>query len=78
MQLRDEVRIYCKVHADKLRVLGSGQIDGSGRGGIGIVHQGLVLAHESHTPILEVRLEVWVKCRCLNKAGMDREDYLIF
>ncbi len=61
----------CKICANKLRVVGSGQIDRSGHGGIGIVHQVLVLAHESRTPILGVRLEVWVKCKCLNKAGMN-------
>ncbi len=58
MRLCDEVRIYCKVRADKPRVIGSGQINRSGRGSIGIVHQVLVLARESRTPISEVRLEV--------------------
>ena len=62
----------CKVHANEL------QIVRSGCGGIGIVHQVLVLAHESRTPILEVRSGVWVKRRHLNEAEMDREDYLIF
>ena len=52
MQLHDEVRIYCKVHADEPRVIGSGRIDRSGHGGIGIVYQGLALAHESCTPII--------------------------
>ncbi len=70
--------MMCKVHADEPRVVGSGQINGSGRGGIGIVHQVLVLAHESCTPISEVRSGVGVKCGCLNEVGMDREDYLIF
>ena len=71
MQLRDEVRIYCKVHADEPQVVRSGRINRSGRGGIGIVHQVLVLACESRTSISEVRSEVWVKCGCLNKEGMD-------
>ncbi len=52
MRLRDEVRIYCKVRADKPRVIGSGRIDGSDCGGIGIVYQGLALAHENRTPII--------------------------
>ena len=67
MQLHDEVRIYCKVHADKLCVIRSGWINGSGHGGIGIVHQVLVLACESRTPILESRSGVWVKRGCLTK-----------
>ena len=78
MRLHNEVRIYCKVCADEPQVVGSGQINGSGRGSIGIIHQVLVLAHESRTPISEARSEVWVKRGCLNEAGMDREDYLIF
>ena len=78
MQLHNEVRIYCKVRANKLRIIRSGWINGSGHGGIGIVHQVLVLARKSRTPISEVRLGVWVKHRCLNEAGMDREGYLIF
>ncbi len=52
MRLRDEVRIYCKVCADEPWVVRSGQIDGSGRGGIGIVYQGLALARKSRTPII--------------------------
>ena len=68
----------CKVHADEPQVTGLGWIDGSGRGGIGIVHQVLVLARESHTPISEARSEVWVKHRRFNEVEMDREDYLIF
>ena len=44
---------------------------GSDRGGIGIVHQVLVLACESRTSISEVRSGVGVKRRCLNEAGMD-------
>ena len=52
MQLHDEVRIYCKVCANELWVVRSGQVDGSNCGGIGIVYQGLALAHESHTPII--------------------------
>ena len=71
MRLCDEVRIYCKVRADKPRVIGSGQINRSGRGSIGIVHQVLVLARESRTPISEVRSGVGVKHGCLNEAGMD-------
>ncbi len=43
---------WCKVCADEPRVVGSGWIDGSGRGGIGMVYQGLALAHKSHTPII--------------------------
>ncbi len=78
MRLHDEVRIYCKVRANEPRIIGSDQIDRLGRGDIGIVYQGLVLARESRTPILEARSEVWIKRRCLNKAGMDQEDYLIF
>ena len=78
MQLHNEVRIYCKVRADKPRVVGLGRIDGLGCGGIGIVYQGLVLAHESCTPISEARSEVWVKHGHLNEAEMDQEDYLIF
>ena len=78
MRLHDEVRIYCKVHADELQIIRSGQINRSGRGGIGIVHQVLVLVRESCTPISEARSGVGVKCGCLNEAGMDQEDYLIF
>ena len=52
MRLCDEVRIYCKVHDDKPWVIGSGRIDGSGHGGIGMVYQGLALARKSHTPII--------------------------
>ncbi len=61
----------CKVHADKPWVVGSGRINGSGYGGVGIVHQVLVLAHKSRTPISEARSGVGVKRGCLNKAGMD-------
>ncbi len=68
----------CKVCADEPQVIGSGQINGLGRGGIGIVHQVLVLACESRTPISEARSGVGVKRGCLNEAKMDREDYLIF
>ena len=71
MQLHNEVKIYCKVHAKEPRVIGLGRIDRSGCGGIGIVHQVLVLACKSHTPISEARSEVWVKRGCLNEAGMD-------
>ena len=79
MRLCDKVRIYCKVHADEPRVIGLGRINGSdSRGGIGIVYQGLALARETRTPILEARLEVWIKRGCLNETGMDREGYLIF
>ena len=42
----------CKAHANEPQVVGSGWIDGSGRGGIGIVYQGLALAHENRTPII--------------------------
>ncbi len=52
MRLRDEVRIYCKVRADKPWVIGLGLIDGLGHRDIGIVYQGLVLARESRTPII--------------------------
>ena len=78
MRLHDEVRIYCKVRADKPRVVGSGWINRSSHRGIGIVHQVLVLAHKCRTPISEVRSGVGVKHGCLNEVGMDREDYLIF
>jgi len=69
---------WCKICADELWVIGSGRINGSGCGGIGIVHQVLILARESRTPISEVRSGVGVKRRCLNEAGIDQEDYLIF
>ncbi len=59
MQLHDEVRIYCKVHADKPQVIGSGQIDGSGHGGIGIVYQGLALACKSRTSIIGSEIGSW-------------------
>ena len=42
----------CKVHADEPQVTGLGWIDGSGRGSIGIVYQGLALARENCTPII--------------------------
>ncbi len=51
MQLHDEVRIYCKIRADKPRVVGSGWVNGSGHGGIGIVHQVLVGLQESYSYI---------------------------
>jgi len=61
MRLHDEVRIYCKVPADEPQVVRSGWINGSGRGDIGIVHQVLVLARKSRTPISEARSGVGVK-----------------
>ena len=67
-----------KVHADEPWVVRSGRINGSGCGGIKIVHQILVLACESRTPISEVRSGVGIKRRCFNEVGMDQEDYLIF
>jgi len=68
---RQNIGTPCKVRADEPQVIGLGRINGSGRGGLGIVHQGLVFTRKSRTPILEARLEVWVKRRCLNKVGMD-------
>ena len=46
-------------HADKPQVIGSGQIDGSGHGGIGIVYQGLALARESRTSIIGSEIGSW-------------------
>jgi len=63
MQLCDEVRIYCKVRADEPRIVGSDQINRLGCGGIGIVHQVIVLAHECRTPISEARSEDQAECR---------------
>src|SRR6266511_1583781 len=57
----------CKVRADEPWVVRLGRIDRLGHGGIGIVYQGLVLAHESRTPISEVRSEAWVKGGHLNE-----------
>jgi len=42
----------CKVRANKPWVVGLGWIDRLGRGGIGMVYQGLALARESCTPII--------------------------
>ena len=71
LYMKESMEVNCKVRADKPQVVGSGQINRSDHGGIGIIHQVLVLACESRTPISEARLEVWVKRRCLNKVGMD-------
>ena len=49
----------CKVRADELLVIESGQINGSGHGGIGIVYQGLALACKSRTSIIGSEIGSW-------------------